>query len=44
MGLFGGFYKGDRKKLRKERLEKLATKIKRVSLGPQVEIIGKKGK
>lgn len=44
MGLFGGYYKGDRKKAKKEALEKLAKKISKSSALPKVEIIGKKGK
>ena len=44
MGMFGGFYKGDKKKLRKEVLEKKASKIKKANFVPQIEILGKKGK
>lgn len=44
MGLFGGFYKGDRKKPKKQILEKRAANVKKISLAPRVEIIGKKGK
>lgn len=44
MGMFGGFYKGDKKKLKKEVLAKKAAKIRKASYVPQVEIIGKKGK
>ncbi len=45
MGSFGGFYKGEKKKQKKEVLEKKATHIGRVNFVPQVEIIGrKKGK
>ncbi|EKD57643.1 MAG: hypothetical protein ACD_57C00199G0001 [uncultured bacterium] len=44
MGTYGGFYKGERKKLKKEVLEKKAAKIKRIATIPQVEILGKKGK
>jgi len=45
MGNYGGFFKGEKRKLKKERLEKLATKTGRVNVVPSVEIIGKgKGK
>ena len=44
MGGFGSFYKGERRKLKKEILEKKAGKIGRIQTLPQVEIIGKKGK
>lgn len=44
MGMYGGFYKGDRKKPKKEVLEKKAEKIKRIPIVPRVEILGKKGK
>lgn len=44
MGLFGGYYKGDRKKPKKEVLEKKAAKIKKSAPLPRVEILGKKGK
>ena len=48
MGSFGGFYKGDKKKLKKSSLEKKAQKQMGVASPwqlPQVEIIkkGKKG-
>jgi len=40
-----GYYKGEKKKLKRERLEKQAVNIKHVSIAPHVEIIGKgKGK
>ncbi|KKS83874.1 MAG: hypothetical protein UV59_C0030G0002 [Candidatus Gottesmanbacteria bacterium GW2011_GWA1_43_11] len=42
---YGSFYKGEKKKQRKDVLEKKATHIARVNVVPQVEIIGrKKGK
>jgi len=44
MGIFGGFYKGDRRKSKKEVLEKKAAKIMRIQTVPKVEILGKKGK
>ncbi len=42
-GVYGGFFKGDKKKKKKEILEKKAQEINRVYAVPQVEII-KKGK
>lgn len=44
MAGFGGYYKGDKKKKKKEILEKQAGQINRVYSVPQVEIIGKKKK
>ncbi len=45
MGSYGGFYKGEKKKMKKEILEKKAGHIARVASVSQVEIIGrKKGK
>lgn len=44
MATFGGFYKGEKKKQKREDLEKLAQKIKKSPQVPHVEIIGKKGK
>jgi len=45
MGSFGGYYKGEKRKPKRERLEKQAEKIKNVQYSPKVEIIGrKKGK
>ena len=45
MGSFGGYFKGEKRKLRRERLEKQAEKIKNIQYTPKVEIIGrKKGK
>lgn len=41
MGVYGGFYKGDKKKKKKEYLEKQAMNIPRVYSPPKVEIIGK---
>jgi hypothetical protein len=43
MGNFGGYYKGERRKKKKELLEKEAIKIVRVYASPKVEIVGKKG-
>lgn len=45
MGNFGGFYKGDKKKLKKEYLEKKAMKTnqRQTYVLPQVEIL-KRGK
>lgn len=45
MGSFGGFYKGEKKKIKKETLEKRASHMSKVQITPSVEIIGKgKGK
>ena len=44
MGNFGGFYKGEKKKKKKEFLEKEAEKIRSIHIPPKVEILGKKGK
>ena len=44
MGGFGSFYKGEKRKKKKESLEKEALQIKRVFELPKVEILGKKGK
>lgn len=45
MASYSGYYKGEKRKLKKERLEKQADKIKRVNVLPKVEIIGRgKGK
>lgn len=44
MGIYGGFFKGDKKKAKKEVLEKKAAKIIRIQTVPKVEIFGKKGK
>ena len=45
MGSYGGFYKGEKKKMKKEIMEKKAAHIARVQSVPQVEIIGRrKGK
>lgn len=45
MGSFGGYFKGEKRKLKRERLEKQAEKIKSIQYAPKVEIIGrKKGK
>lgn len=41
MGVYGGFYFGDKKKKRKEYLEKQATHVARVYTVPKVEIVGK---
>ena len=42
--MHGGFFKGDKKKLKKEIMEKKASHIRRPVIIPQIEIIGKKGK
>lgn len=41
MGNFGGFFKGEKKKPKRERLEKQAEKIRLMDFAPRVEIIGK---
>lgn len=43
MGAFGGYYKGEKRKKKKEALEREAKHIERVYTPPQVEIV-KKGK
>jgi len=41
----GSYYKGEKKKVKKELLEKKASQISRVQITPSVEIIGRgKGK
>ncbi|MBI3342457.1 hypothetical protein HY024_05025 [Candidatus Curtissbacteria bacterium] len=44
MGGFGGFYKGEKKKQRKEQMEKKASTFGQFYTPPKVEIVGKKGK
>lgn len=44
MGSFGGFYSGEKRKRKKEALEKQVQKIVHVYVPPKVEILGKKGK
>jgi hypothetical protein len=44
MGSLAGYYKGERKKLSKERLEKRVLKAPRIRIIPHVEILGKKKK
>lgn len=44
MGSFGGFYKGEKKKSKKEKLEKGAGIVGGIYTPPKVEIISKKGK
>lgn len=41
MGMYGGFYSGDKKKVKREKLERVAQKIKKIQIAPKVEIIGK---
>lgn len=41
VGVYGGFYKGERRKKKKEILEKQAAKITKVWTPPRIEIIGK---
>lgn len=41
MGSFSGYYSGEKKKKKKEVLEKQAAKITRVWIPPKIEIIGK---
>ena len=44
MGSYGGYYKGDKRKVKKEVFEKKTAKIIRIQTVPKVEILGKKGK
>lgn len=45
MGKFGSYYKGEKKKAKKNKLEEKLEHIKYVPASPQVEIIGRgKGK
>ena len=44
MGSYSGYYKGEKKKKKKEILEKEAEQIKKMFVPPKVEIFGKKGK
>lgn len=44
MGSFGGFYKGEKKKKKKEILEREAKEISYTPTVPRIEILGKKGK
>lgn len=41
MGSYGSYYKGDKKKPKKEKLEKEALKIKKIYAAPKVEIFSK---
>jgi len=41
MGVYGGFYKGDKKKKKKEILERQVKGITHIYTPPKVEIIGK---
>jgi hypothetical protein len=41
---FGGYYKGEKKKSKKEKLEQNAGTIGGIYTPPKVEIVGKKGK
>ncbi len=41
MGSFGGFYKGEKRKIKKEVMEKKAEHMARVVVAPRVEIIGR---
>jgi hypothetical protein len=41
MGSFGGFYKGEKKKMKKEAMEKKAEHMARVYVTPRVEIISR---
>lgn len=43
MGSYGGFYKGEKRKKKKEALEKEAERNIKVYIPPKVEITGKKG-
>ena len=44
MGSYSGYYTGEKKKKKKEILEKEAEQIKKMFVPPKVEILGKKGK
>ena len=41
MGGFGSFYKGEKKKMKREILERRAERIPKAQITPRVEIIGK---
>lgn len=41
MGSFGGYYKGDKKKKKKEVLERQAQQVTKIHSVPRIEIIGK---
>ena len=43
-GVYGGFYKGEKKKKKKDELAKKASEVHHVYGIPQIEILGKKGK
>lgn len=43
-GVYGGFYKGEKKKKKKDELAKKASEVHHLYGTPQVEILGKKGK
>ena len=44
MGSYSGYYTGEKKKKKKEILEKEAEQIKKMFVPPKVEILGKKGR
>ena len=44
MSSFGGYYKGEKRKLKKELLEKKMTRAPKVEVAPRVVILGKKKK
>ena len=45
MGKFGGYFKGEKKKAKKEKLEEKLGHIRHAPVSPEVEIIGRgKGK
>ena len=41
MGVYGGFYKGEKRKKKKEILERQVDQIRHIYTPPKVEIIGK---
>lgn len=41
MGSFGGYFKGEKRKKKKEVMEREAAKVQRANTPPKVEIIGK---
>ncbi len=44
MGSFGSYFKGEKRKLKKEILEKKLLKAQKIEVAPRVVILGKKKK